>query len=152
MEPDEPFPSEVREMNLEEHRRLRESAAELAAHVRGCDCASLRKPIAESIAALLDQLRRHLDHEDATLGPLLAHIDPWGAERAARLGERRRIELGRLAEMIERLSEPMRDGPLREHVLRFVDWIENELSREEREHLDADLLRDDPMTRDSFGG
>jgi hypothetical protein len=46
----------------------------------------------------------------------------------------------------------MRDGPLREHVLRFVDWIENELSREEREHLDADLLRDDPMTRDSFGG
>ena len=152
MEPLEPFPSEVREQNLAEHRRLREAAARLAGHVRECDCSTLRAPLAESIAALLDQLRTHLASEDATLGPVLAHIDPWGALRAARLEERRRSEVAKLTQMLERLAEPLHEGPLRVHVLEFVDWIEDELSNEEREHLDANLLRDDAIVIDPFGG
>lgn len=152
MEGRELLPSEVRERCLAEHRRLRESAERLVAHVRGCDCATLRKPIAESIAALLEQLHAHLLRQEKELEPLLAHIDPWGPLRAAHLEEQRRLELGRLGRMLERLAEPIGEGPLRVHVLEFVDWIENELSKEEREHLDAELLRDDLIVRDGFGG
>jgi len=152
MEPSEPSPSEVREQSLDEHRRLRETAVRLAAHVRECDCSTLRAPLAQAVAALLDQLRAHLAHEDATLGPILAHIDPWGPLRAASLEERRRGELAKLTEVRARLAEPVREGSLRTHLLEFVDWIDDELSKEEREHLDADLLSDDAIVRDAFGG
>jgi hypothetical protein len=89
---------------------------------------------------LLDELRAHLDREDAALGPVLADIDAWGPERLARLHEHRRIELARLDEMVDRLAEPLREGPLGPHVVRFVAWIEAELAREESE---AGVLRDD---------
>lgn len=149
---DEPLPSEIRARSVDDHLRLREGAARLAEHVRACDCAELRAPLAESIAALLEQVRAHLDCEDAALGPLLARIDAWGPVRAAHLAERRRVEVARLAEMLERLAEPMREGPLRDRVLEFVDWLGDELDREEREHLDAALLRDDTWCSDGFGG
>ena len=142
MEPHEPTPSEIRTRSLREHQRLREAASRLVERARACDCSELRPPLAQAIAMLLDELRVHLEREDAALGPVLAEIDPWGAQRVVRLREHRRIELGRLAEMIERLGQPLRDGPLGAHVLRFVAWIEAELAREEREELDADLLRD----------
>ncbi len=148
----ESFPSEVRERSLAEHRRLRDAASRLAEHVRGCDCATLRAPIAEAILALLDQLRAHLEDEDASLGPLLAHVDPWGSLRAAELEARRRAQVGRLAELLERVSEPVHEGPLRVRVLEFVDWLEEELAREEREQLDPKLVRDDVVVIDAFGG
>ncbi len=142
MELYEPTPSQIRMRYVREHERLREAASGLAEQVRACDCSELRAPLAQAIGTLLEQLRAHLEREDAALGPLLSDIDAWGPQRVERMREHRRIERTRLAEMIERLAEPLREGPLGAQVLRFVAWIEADLAREEREELDGDVLRD----------
>jgi hypothetical protein len=143
MESHEPMPSQIRTHSVREHQRLRDAATGLVEQARACDCSQLRPPLARAISSLLDELREHIEREDARLGPVLAEIDAWGPQRVERLQEHRRIELATLAEMIQRLGQPLRDGPLGAHVLRFVAWIEAELAREEREELDADVLRDD---------
>lgn len=145
MQPNEATPSEIRTRYLREHERLRDAASRLVEQARACDCSELRAPLSQAIAALLDELRAHLEREEAALGPVLAEIDAWGPERVAHLREHRRVELASLAEMVDRMAEPLREGPLGPHVLRFVAWIEAELAREESEELDAGVLRDSPV-------
>ena len=65
----EGYPSEVRERNLAEHRLIRDAAIRLREQVGACGCSSLPGPIAQAITSLLDQVREHLEGEDATLGP-----------------------------------------------------------------------------------
>jgi hypothetical protein len=145
------WPSSIRKRHLEAHTRLRESAARLAEHARGCDCTELRAPLARAIVELFEQLRAHLEEEDRTLAPLLEDIDAWGPVRAQRLRERCRAELVRVVGMLERLAEPLTEGPLRSELLSFIDWMTDELAREEAEHLDEQLLRDDPVVLDESG-
>jgi hypothetical protein len=145
MQPYEATPSEIRMRYLCEHQQLRDAASRLVEQARACDCSELRAPLSQAIATLLGELRAHLEREDAALGPVLADIDAWGPQRVARLREHRRIELARLTEMVDRLREPLREGPLGPYVLQFVAWIEAELAREESEELDAGLLRDSPV-------
>jgi|GEM_PF-4390605 len=151
----EPFPSEIRELNLAEHRALRDAATRLKEQVQDCHCSSLPGPIVCVIASLLDRVRKHLDEEDATLGPVLQHLDPWGPLRAANLCERRRVELTRIAEMLGRLAKPLRDGPLWSHLLGFIDWMEGELFAEERQVLNpysvGDDLREEMESRVAIG-
>lgn len=145
-------PLEIRAHSLADHQALRRAAARLRERVQGCDCAALPYATGEAIATLLDMLRAHLDDEDATLGPILQHIDPWGPVRAAQHEERRRVERARIAELLARLADPLRDGPLREHVLRFVDWLEGDLTAEEERDLGERLLSEDPIVGDAFTG
>ncbi|HXU72281.1 MAG TPA: hypothetical protein VN947_23315 [Polyangia bacterium] len=93
---------EIRAQSLADHQALRRATARLRERVQGCDCAALPYPTGEAIATLLDRLRAHLDDEDATLGPMLQHIDPWGPVRAAQHEERRRVERARIAELLTR--------------------------------------------------
>ena len=104
------------------------------------------------IASLLDRLREHLDNEDATLGPVLQYLDPWGPLRAANLCERRRAEVTRIADMLGHLAKPLRAGPLWSHLLGFIDWMEGELSSEERQVLNPYSLRDDLVVAQAPSG
>jgi hypothetical protein len=145
-------PSELREHILADHRMLRGAAARLGELVQRCDCTAPTRPTCASIAGLLDLVRVHLEEEDAALGPVLQHIDPWGPVRAAHLQERRLAERERMSEMLARLAHPLDDGPLRAHVLAFVEWLDGELTIEEQEELSERLLGDDPILDDTFTG
>lgn len=145
-------PMDLRERSLAEHRAWRQAAEALRAWVADCDCTELPPSTSQAIGALLEQLRRHLDAEEAELRPILQHVDAWGAVRAARLTEARQSERARLAGLMAQLAHPLDEGPLRVHVLNFVDWVGRQLEAEEQEELSERLLDEDPIRDDTCGG
>ncbi|MHB8874673.1 MAG: hemerythrin domain-containing protein [Myxococcaceae bacterium] len=144
-------PSEVRSRILQDHERLRLAIAELEALVAAAGEGRPAAGLRERTAALLVLLEAHLALEDRLLFPAIHATDSWGPIRAARLQENhleQRAELARLTSLTTRVSETQ----LCEAVRVLSRDLRDDMHREEAELLDPDLLRDDLVTIDGFGG
>jgi len=136
----------TRKLLLEQHRSLRALLAEARAGAarlsRGEGSAGeLRRRLGELRAACEEHMR---DEEDR-LAPVLARIDAWGPERLERMREEhahQRAALARLA-----TEEPGTD--LAKDAVALAEVLESEMRAEERDILDASVLRDDPLTLDA---
>lgn len=133
----------VRREILDEHTELRAIIAKIrGAGDPGC--------LALATAELLDRLAAHLEHEDAVLAPVLRTIDAWGPERARRLRDDHVAQRAQLAQLRRELATTP-EAALASTVRAFVDALVADMESEERDVLDAALLRDDCVTVE-FGG
>lgn len=137
-------PSEVRTRVLDEHVRIRAllgEAESLAEKVLNGDPASLY-PLRVKMLELQQTLHAHLSFEDDCLYPAICEADAWGGIRGERMKEehaRQRLVLGQLA-----LSEWRAEGKELVSLVRsLVKDMRQDMSREESELLNPDLLRDD---------
>ena len=133
----------VRRRILAEHRELRKAIAKVNA-------ADDPYKVTLAARALLDRLIDHLDLEDQILEPLLRGIDAWGPERARRLREEHASQRTQVATLRTALATAP-TAELATLARLFVDELLADMADEERDVLNAELLRDDCITVE-FGG
>ena len=152
---DTPRPSEVRARILAQHRDLRR----LLTQVR-----SLADQVLAGDRGLLAELRRqavelelvflaHLETEEAILLPVLEGIDVWGPVRVRHI----RKEHEQQRSVLERAGDSATSASISPQVLAssmraLVDDLLEDMKGEERDMLNADLLRDDVVVEDQSDG
>lgn len=148
-------PSEVRRRILSEHEQLRLLIAEvdaLAERVHSGDVEQASR-LREQGCELHRQLCLHLDLEDAILVRALREVDAWGEARAEELATEHRDQRELLAYLVQRLEDTTRPPTLLvQDLLHFTALLRDDMTREEREVLDEELLRDDVIGIDVNSG
>lgn len=148
-------PSEVRDRVLHDHASLRasvETVDSLARRVIEGGTESIGE-LRAAAAALLEALQTHMAWEDRHLAVALREADAWGPEREARLASDHREQRQILTHVLAALTDPDRPVRVQARVLR--DWaslLREDMREEERELLDAQVLRDDVVGIDVEAG
>jgi hypothetical protein len=103
-----------------------------------------REALRGSIVQLADALRRHNLREEELLGGIIPTVDAWGPVRAEIMDHEHIAEHKELYAAL--LGE---DG---QPVDALLDRVLDHMAREEAAFLNEDVLRDDVVVTDYFGG
>ena len=149
-------PSEVRERVLGDHEAIRERLGRLETLLdrvhqgsREADWSELRRVALE----LLERLRTHMRWEDRYLIPALREADAWGEERAARLRADHGAQRDQHSDFDQRLSDrACPNSRVASDVSRLIELLREDMREEERDLLDARVLRDDVIAIDAEAG
>ena len=141
-------PAQVREVILEEHRKIRVLLARLESDAMTLLACSVPKPAARralrlQALALCDELTAHIAFENRVLVPLVEIIDAWGPVRAQTLLEEHEAQLqllGAYADMLMVDTETNQDTSLT--VWQLVRSIGQDMREEEKQVLSAEFLSD----------
>jgi hypothetical protein len=138
---------------LAEHRGLRLLMEETRRVVLG-DASDAHAPasLRDHLGRLAAALQVHNDGEETALRELVRGADAWGAVRVelmdeSHVGEHEDLERALLAADAEPDRARTRDG-----VLGLLGRIEAHMAREEEVLLGEDVLRDDDVVIEYFGG
>ncbi len=145
--------SEIRRTILGEHERLRVRIAELHTTLAGSGEATDPVPagVTAGLHGFISIFLAHIAHEEEILRPALRFGDAWSAERVAHMDEEHREQRARLGALDVR--DPAKDpAGYRAEIRAALAWILEDMGSEERELLTPELLRDDLVTVDPFGG
>lgn len=140
--------SQIRATILQEHERLRGQMRELEGFLkeRAGEPAFLL-----ALKGFYQGFLEHIAHEEALLRPILAHVDAWARQRVQALDDEHREQRERLAF----LGQGERPADLSAFVARVreaLDWIRVDMEGEEKTLVTPELLRDDIIILDTFGG
>ena len=146
-------PNEIRERLLDDHKRLRGLVADAReALVRAAGTPASVAQVATGLALLTAALRAHNVREEGMLREILKHVDAWGPVRAAIMDESHVEEHEDLIEALG-ATDGERDVPgLVSRVTGTLDRLLAHMDREEEVLLAEDVLRDDSVVIDYFGG
>ncbi len=138
-------PSQIRTELLEEHGRLRS----LVDGVRRTDAAASgdparREELRAAVVQLADELRRHNLREEELLRGIIPSVDAWGKVRKEILDEEHVSEHRELYGALL--------GVQRGSLAAVLDRVLAHMEREERTVFAEDVLRDDVVVVDHFGG
>ena len=137
--------SQIRASLLQEHERLRARMRELESHLDGGGVVKVGPAFKQFLAELLE----HIGHEEAVLRPVLAQGDAWARLRVEALDREHHEQRVKLAELAE--LDPS-SAPFTERVREALGWIRLDMAGEEKSLLTPEVLRDDIIVIDSFGG
>ena len=146
-------PAEVRSRILAEHHRLSTLLAEvesLAIAVEGGDHGASRRLLVAG-RELYGFLMSHLALEDQILLPALRETPGFGAVRADALDEEHQQQREVFRVLIQRSAE-ISELELARRYLGLIRDLREDMAHEESEFLNPQLLRDDIMPSDTFGG
>jgi len=145
--------SEIRRTILGEHERLRQRIGELQAAIEASGAADSPVPttVSGGLRSFIASFLGHIAHEEEILRPALRFGDAWSAERVAHMDEEHREQRARLGELDARDPDGDPAG-YRGEIRATLAWILDDMASEERELLTPELLRDDLVTVDPFGG
>jgi len=139
-------PSEVRGRVLADHECIRQDLEQVEGFAREI-LNGLRMPIAAlrgEAEGLVKRLCSHMRWEEAYLLPALREADVWGAERAELLVRDHREQRDTLDFALARLHDGTRPAAVvAQDVIHLVDLLREDMLVEERDLLDARVLRDD---------
>ncbi|MFW6052212.1 MAG: hemerythrin domain-containing protein [Myxococcota bacterium] len=150
-------PSEIRARIRQEHEALRGLLGQVDEAARAVLEEGVDRRAATTLrqlcSALHVALSAHLDLEDAVLAPALRETDAFGPDRADELlhhhAEQRQI----LAAALEEAKSPRMDpAQLARHARGLVRYLMEDMATEDRDLLNPNLLRDDPILVDEFTG
>jgi len=153
-EPRRLMPSEVRTRILDEHTELRVVLADclkLAGEVLAGQSGK-KGLLRERCRDLYGMLLRHMELEDAILGPALRETDAYGPLREKQLREEHRNQRATLARALIDLDTDQDATELAGFVKTLVDDITRDMAHEEKDLLTEDLLKDDIINAKIFGG
>ena len=145
--------SQVRSLILDEHTILRnllqeidEALGEMTRRVPG----ALRR-LRASLRTFQDAFLRHLCHEETVLRPLLKDVDAWGPARVETMDEEHRSQRAALVELSRLALDHDMDQTVQQ-VEEFVRRLRADMDGEEHHALSEEVLRDDIIVIDTFGG
>jgi iron-sulfur cluster repair protein YtfE (RIC family) len=146
-------PSQIRKTLLEEHAGLRarfERARGAIAEGRASGKApdGLRECLEELSAAL----RAHNQNEETVLRELLRDVDAWGPARADIMDESHVEEHDELLGALLAANGAADPEAVARDVVSVIDRLEEHMVREEEILLAEDVLRDDDVVIEYFGG
>jgi iron-sulfur cluster repair protein YtfE (RIC family) len=145
--------SQVRSLILDEHTILRnileeieESLGEMTRRAPG----AVRR-LRASLHTFQNAFLRHLSHEETVLRPLLKDVDAWGPARVETMDEEHRGQRAALVEL-SRLALDQDVDLTVQHIEVFVRRLRADMDGEEQHALSEEVLRDDIIVIDTFGG
>ena len=121
---------------------VREAAV---AVLEGSDAAELRLRIGE----LTTELESHMTTEEALLEPVLERIDAWGPIRLDLMHAEHAHQRGVMALLRSRGADALQPEPLARRTLQLLEEILSDMAAEDRDILDANVLRDDVIQLDA---
>lgn len=146
--------AQVRLRVLDDHRRIRAMLLQLDATRRELLASpphaieSLRKAVRRLVAVF----HHHLALEERILAPVIEHIDAWGPVRVERMKQEHHEQRAMLRAIAADMSSDRTPAELADEVRWLVEVLLADMAREEAELLAEDLLGDDPINTDEFGG
>ncbi|MBI5363904.1 MAG: hemerythrin domain-containing protein [Planctomycetes bacterium] len=144
-------PSEIRQTILDEHGHLRRKIATIEAHLMP-SLARLprwREDLAREIEELSIAFHAHLETEERLLPTVLTDVDPSGPMRLAAMAREHAAQRAALSSIMRHpVADPQYDASLRQ----FLRVLVRDIDDEERDLLGPDVLRDDSINIDAFGG
>lgn len=147
------LPSEIRKKVLSQHREIEEMLKELSQGaselLQGTETADRVKRAA---GALREILELHMTFEERYMVPAVHDADGFGPERTRHLHEEhaeQRAELDRLVGTIHNAAAPQ---AIADAVSHLAEELRKDIEHEERDYLGDDLLRDNVIPTDTFGG
>jgi len=144
--------TKLRNLLLQQHAALRELIAQVTAQ-----CDHLSDPASDLelrtlIGKLTVALGEHNRFEEASLRGIIAHLDAWGPQRESLMDSRHREEHRLSLEALDHsFSTQQRDERI-PTLRKLLDSLLDHMRHEEREVLHPNVLRDDVITADPFGG
>lgn len=149
-----PMPSEVRELLLAEHEELRQLLGRVEAEARRLLAgeAHLSTELRRDGKALEVFLRAHLALEDKILTPTLASTPGFGKERVAALAADHKEQRAIFDQVFGALDRNVATVDIATELLELGRSLRDDMTREEAFFLSAELLRDETLPTDSFGG
>ena len=145
-------PSQIRSELLKDHERLRtmmDEARKLAA--RASSGEPVIDELRQTVALLADVLRAHNVREEELLGGFIRSVDAWGPVRAEIMTEEHAQEHEEFfAALLGVQTTPVEFAGA--GVMLLLDRILQHMACEEDAFLSEDVLRDDLVVTDSFGG
>jgi iron-sulfur cluster repair protein YtfE (RIC family) len=146
--------SEIRQAILGEHEQLRARMRELQAALEGAGAtatAGVPPVLPGALHAFLQEFLKHIDHEEAILRPVLAHVDAWARHRVESMDSEHAEQRARLT-ALARMDPASDPRSFVSGVRETLEWIRQDMAGEEKTMLSPELLRDDIIVIDSFGG
>jgi iron-sulfur cluster repair protein YtfE (RIC family) len=143
----------IRKAILDEHQHLRarmqavQDAVDAAGQVKG----AVPQPLLAALDSFLSEFLKHIAHEDVVLRPLLASLDAWARERVEHMDAEHREQRERL-QALARMDPAADPAAFTARIQETLQWIRADMAGEEKELLTPDVLRDDVIVIDSFGG
>jgi hemerythrin-like domain-containing protein len=140
-------PSAVRKIILDEHAILREKMVEIESFIKIKNSANLIKLAREFVEFFLV----HISKEERLLRPVLKDIDAWGAVRVDRLNKEH-AQQRQVTEGLLTLINGEKTAQIIPALEKFISELYIDMSQEEKDFLNADVLKDDPITVGTFSG
>lgn len=147
-----PKPSEIRTELLGQHADLRakmKAARELA---NRCHHEDAREALRDSLSRVADALRMHNKREEELMRDVFPELDAWGPIRAEIMAEEHVGEHNHLYEALMTASTTAVAKEAASAAMTLFDQIEKHMAREEKVFLGEDVLSDDGVIPDMFGG
>jgi Hemerythrin HHE cation binding domain len=144
-------PSEIRQTILDEHAHLRRKIATIEAHLMPTLARSprWRDDLAREIEELASAFRAHLDAEEELLRVAIPDSDTAAPMRLLAMEREHHDQRAALASL---LRHPVADAQYDASLRDFLHALTRDLDQEERDLLGPDVLRDDSISIDAFGG
>lgn len=145
--------SKIRTELLEQHSEIRMRADEVRAamdKLRKGEAA--RDLLRSALARLAEAVRRHNQREEELLRDVIPHVDAWGPARAEVMSEEHGKEHQELyAALVEAGATP--DGAAAIGIVaKLLERMQEHMAIEEKILLSEDVLHDDLVPREYFGG
>jgi hemerythrin-like domain-containing protein len=145
--------SKIRTELLEQHGEIRARADEVRAAMDELKMGpAARDVLRGALARLADAVRNHNAREEELLEDVIPHVDAWGPARAEVMVESHGEEQQEIyAALVEAGANPDSDAAIRV-VTELLDRMKERMAVEEKLLLGEDVLHDDLVPREYFGG
>jgi hypothetical protein len=146
-------PSEIRETLLEQHTGLRALIEETSRAIEQWGRGDAARADALScLARLSAAVRRHNACEEELLRDLIPKVDAWGPARAEIMSTQHVKEHHALSAALMDVSAADEGNMAATLIANLRERMLEHMAREENGFLAEDVLRDDVVVIDSFGG
>ncbi len=146
-------PSQIRATFLGEHAGLRVLVDRArGAVVRARETRKLPADLQSCLEELTTALRTHNEREEVVLRAVIQDVDAWGPARAALMDESHVEEHEDLLGALLATSGTSDPEAIARDVVSVLDRLEAHMVREEEVLLAEDVLRDDDVVIEYFGG
>ena len=153
MSDDRLMPSEVRRKVLTQHREIETMLAELETGARrlglGQDVAEQVKRAAFALRGILEL---HLVFEEAHMVPAITEADGFGPERARHIHEEHAEQRAHLDALVHDILDAQSTEAIQKGVHELAEMLRKDIQEEEADYVNEQLLRDDLIPTDTFGG
>lgn len=111
-----------------------------------------RDELRRLLTMLTDAVRKHNAREEAMLAKVFPDLDAWGPVRRSIMDEEHILEHERLVDALVETAANEDPAAAANIALRLFEKMEAHMAREERVFLSEEVLTDEDVPPDAFGG
>ena len=145
--------SDIRNELLKQHENLRARIRVLRAVAERCRAGEdVHGELKRLLTALTDAVRSHNAYEEQLMSKVFPWLDGWGPIRHEVMNEEHILEHESLVNALVEMNGEFDAKDAARRALVLFEQMQRHMDREEKVFLGADVLADDELPPDAFGG